>query len=94
VLLVASVFGLEMSEAVGTSLLVVAALSVPTLATHWALGHIAWPTAAAFAGGAVPTSAVSARLAQGVGGQTVRRGVRVVADLFGAAFVAFRLASA
>ena len=29
-----------MREAAGTSLLVIAVLTVPTLATHWALGHI------------------------------------------------------
>ncbi len=45
------VFGLRMRQAVGTSLLVVAALSVPTLVAHWSLGHIDWwVSAALFAG--------------------------------------------
>ena len=34
------VFGLRMRQAVGTSLLVIVFLSFPTLATHWALGHV------------------------------------------------------
>ncbi len=33
------VLGLTMPESAGTSLVVIAVLSVPTLATHWALGH-------------------------------------------------------
>jgi len=36
------IFGLNMREAAGTSLLVVAVLAIPTLAAHWALGHIDW----------------------------------------------------
>ena len=42
------VFGLRMRQAVGTSLLVIAVLSIPTLVTHWALGHIDWTVAFAF----------------------------------------------
>ncbi len=38
------VFGLDMREAAGTSLLVIAVLTVPTLATHWAR-HIDWAVA-------------------------------------------------
>ncbi|WP_198152932.1 sulfite exporter TauE/SafE family protein [Pseudofrankia sp. DC12] len=34
------VFGLDMRQAAGTSLLVIAGLTVPTLATHWGLGHV------------------------------------------------------
>jgi uncharacterized membrane protein YfcA len=56
-------FGLRMRQAVGTSLVVVAALAVPTLATHWALGHIDWRVAGAFAGGVIPASVVGGRLA-------------------------------
>ena len=40
------VFGLRMRQAVGTSLLVIAVLSVPTLITHAALGHVDWWVAA------------------------------------------------
>ena len=56
-------FGLNMRESAGTSLLVVALLALPTLAAHLALGHVNWAVAGAFALGSVPTSAVSARLA-------------------------------
>jgi uncharacterized membrane protein YfcA len=34
------IFGLAMRQAVGTSLLVITVLAIPTLITHWALGHI------------------------------------------------------
>ena len=37
-----------------------AALTVPTLATHWLLGNIDWSIAAAFAVGMVPASFVAA----------------------------------
>ena len=85
------VFGLGMREAVGTSLLVIAVLTVPTLATHWALGHIDWGVAGAFALGAVPASAVSGRLARRVGGETVRRAFGGLLIICGVAFVMFRL---
>ena len=88
------VFGLDMREAVGTSLLVIAVLTVPTLATHWALGHIDWSAAGAFALGAVPASALSARLARRVGAETVRRAFGWLLTVFGVAFVVFRLAGA
>jgi len=87
-------FGLEMREAVGTSLLVIAVLTVPTLATHWALGHIDWTAAAAFALGAVPASAVSGRLAQRISGQMVRRAFAWLLIISGSAFVVFRLVGA
>src|SRR3954451_9039910 len=58
------VFGLRMRQAVGTSLLVVAVLSIPTLITHWALGHIDWAVAVAFTAGLVPSSFVGAHAAR------------------------------
>jgi uncharacterized protein len=57
-------FGLTMPEAAGTSLAVIAMLAIPATATHWALGHIDWPVAAAVALGAAPASAVTAMWAQ------------------------------
>ena len=57
------VLGLTMPESAATSLVVIAVLSVPTLATHWALGHIDWSVAAAFAAGAVPGAVADSRLA-------------------------------
>lgn len=48
------VLGLTMAESAGTSLVVIAVLSLPTLVTHWALGNIDWTVSAPFAAGAVP----------------------------------------
>jgi uncharacterized membrane protein YfcA len=56
------VLGLTMAESAGTSLVVIALLSFPTLVTHWALGHIDWTVAAPFATGAVPGALIGSRL--------------------------------
>ena len=82
------VFGLNMRQAAGTSLLVIAVLSVPTLATHWALGHIDWTVAWAFALGAVPTSALSGRLAHRVTGSALRKAFGWFLVAGGLAFIA------
>jgi uncharacterized membrane protein YfcA len=84
------VFGLDMLEAAGTSLLVIAVLTIPTMATHWALGHIDWAVAGAFALGAVPTSAISGRMAQRVTGGATRRAFGWFLMISGAAFVIYR----
>ncbi|MGH2687932.1 MAG: sulfite exporter TauE/SafE family protein, partial [Actinomycetota bacterium] len=66
------VLGLPMRASSGTSLAVVAALSLPTLATHWALGNIDWAIALAFAAGSVPAAYLGGRLAQRVPGERLR----------------------
>jgi hypothetical protein len=66
-------FGLSMTEAAGTSLLVIVVLTIPTLATHWALGHIDWSVAAALALGSLPSSALASRFAQRLDSTTLRR---------------------
>ena len=76
------VLGLSMQRAAGTSLVVVAALSIPTLATHWALGHIDWPVAFAFAAGAIPGALIGSRLALRVQSSALR-------TAFGLLLVAF-----
>ena len=86
------VFGLDMRQAVGTSLVVIAALSVPTLATHWALGHIDWVVAAQFGAGLLPGSAAGGRWAQRIGGGRLRRAFGWFLVISGVAFTAFRLA--
>ncbi len=58
------VLGMTAIEAAGTSMVVVGVLTIPTLATHWALGHIDWTVAAGFAIGLIPASMLGARLAQ------------------------------
>lgn len=80
------VFGLRVRQAVGTSLVVVAGLIVPTLASHWILGHIAWRVSAWFAVGAIPASAVSSRVAQRVESHLLRTGLAAGLVAFGAAF--------
>ncbi len=84
-------FGLRMREAVGTSLLVIAVLAVPTLVTHWALGHIDWALAGAFALGQVPGSAVGGQFAHHVQGPVTRRAFGWFLIAFGLFFVIDRI---
>lgn len=85
-------FGLRMSQAAGTSLLVVSIMAIPTLATHVALGHVDWAVAGAFAIGSVPASALSGRLAQRTPGESVRRAFGWFLILAGFAFLADQIA--
>ena len=62
-------FGVRMRQAVGTSLVVVAVLAVPTLAVHWALGHFNWRLAGEFAVGLLPGGAVEAAWRTGYKGR-------------------------
>ncbi len=77
-------FGMTSGEAAGTSMVAVGALAVPTLATHWALGHIDWPVALAFAIGVLPGSLAGARVSQLLPARSARRA-------FGALLVGFAL---
>lgn len=81
------VLGLTMPESAGTSLVVIAALSVPTLATHWALGHINWNIAAPFALGSIPGAAIGSRVAQRLPAQSMKRGFGTLLIVFAAYFV-------
>ena len=85
------VFGLRIRQAVGTSLVVIAVLSIPTLATHWALGHINWTVAALFAAGLLPGAAISSRLAQRIAAPVIRRAFGWFLISFGAFFTLYRL---
>lgn len=78
------VLGLAGLEAAGTSMVVVGVLTVPTLVTHWALGHIDWTVAGAFAVGLVPASTLGAKLAQRIPAQRSR-------FAFGSMLVAFSI---
>lgn len=82
------VLGLTMPESAGTSLVVIAVLSVPTLATHWALGHIDWAVALPFAAGSVPGAAVGSRLSNHLPAGAMRRGFGFLLVGFAAYFVA------
>jgi uncharacterized membrane protein YfcA len=85
-------FGLTMPEAAGTSLLVISVLTLPTMVTHWTLGHIDWAVAGAFALGAVPASALSGKLAQKAAGDATRKAFGWFLIVSGAAFALYRLA--
>jgi uncharacterized membrane protein YfcA len=78
------VLGMPMRLSSGTSLAVIAALSVPTLLTHWALGNIDWSVAAAFALGSIPAAYVGGRVAMHFDGERLR-------VAFGALLVAFAI---
>ena len=58
------VLGLDLNEAAGTSLMVAAALTVPTIVTHLAIGDIDLGIAIVFAIGLVPGAIGGSRLAQ------------------------------
>ncbi len=85
------IFGLRMREAVGTSLLVITVLALPTLATHWALGHINWTLAAEFALGQLPGSAIGSHFAHHVQGQVIRRAFGWFLVAFGLFFTIDRI---
>jgi hypothetical protein len=70
--------GLTMPESAGTSLVVIAVLSVPTLLTHWALGHIDWSVAAAFAAGTVPGAVAGSRLVTHLPAERLRKGFGIL----------------
>jgi hypothetical protein len=87
-------FGLDMRKAAGTSLLVIAVLSIPILAVHAALGHINWTVAGAFSLGAVPTSFLGGRLAQRVSSSGLRKTFGWFLVGSGLAFVLYRVLGA
>jgi uncharacterized membrane protein YfcA len=58
------VLGLNINEATGTSLLIAAALTVPTLATHIVMGDVVWGVAGPFALGLIPGALVGGVVAQ------------------------------
>jgi hypothetical protein len=88
------IFGLDMRQAAGTSLLVIAVLTVPILAAHAALGHIDWSVAGEFTLGAIPTSIVSGRLAQRATSDGLRKAFGWFLAGCGVAFVLYRLLGA
>ncbi len=85
------VLGLSMRTASGTSLLVVAALTIPTLLTHWALGHIDWGAALVFALGSVPASWLVSRRAQQLRTEHLQRAFGLLLVVFSIWFVVYRL---
>ncbi len=86
------VLGLTAIEAAGTSMVVVGILTIPTLITHWALGHIDWSVASGFAIGLIPASIVGAHLAQHVPPAKSRRAFGTMLVVFSAWFLIRQLA--
>jgi uncharacterized membrane protein YfcA len=84
-------FGFTAARAAGTSLVVAAALTVPTLATHWLLGNIDWSVAGAFALGMVPASFAAARVGVRVPDRVVRPAFGALVLAFSALFLAIQL---
>ena len=84
-------FGLRMRPAVGTSLVVVSVLAIPTLLTHWALGHVDWGVAGLYGAGALPASALGSALSQRVEGSVLRRAFGWFLIAFGVLFTVARL---
>lgn len=87
------VLGLTMPESAGTSLVVIAVLGIPTLATHWALGHINWSVSAAFAAGAIPGAVAGSRLVTHLPAERLRRGFGVLLIGFAIYFTSRQLFS-
>ena len=81
------VLGLTMPESAGTSLVVIAVLSIPTLSTHWAMGHIDWAVAFAFASGSIPGAAIGSLLAHRLPAEAMKRGFGLLLIAFAVYFV-------
>lgn len=82
------VLGMPMRLSSGTSLAVIAALSIPTLLTHWALGNIDWSVAGAFALGCIPAAYAGGRLAVRFDGERLRVAFGALLLVFAVYFVA------
>lgn len=87
------VFGLRMRQAVGTSLLVIAVLSIPTLATHWALGHVDWAVSMQFGAGLLPASLLGSHWSSRFAAGSQRRAFGWFLIAFGVCFTLYRLVS-
>ena len=85
------VLGLTMPESAGTSLVVIAVLAVPTLVTHWRLGHIDWSVAGAFALGAVPRALAGTAVTPHVRSEGLRRAFGVLLIAFAVYFVTHQM---
>lgn len=66
------VLGLTMPVSAGTSLAVIAVLSIPTLITHASLGQIDWPVALTFAAGSIPAAYLGSQLAPRINAERLK----------------------
>ncbi|CAN5888272.1 sulfite exporter TauE/SafE family protein [soil metagenome] len=81
------VLGLTMPVSAGTSLAVIAVLSIPTLLTHASLGHIDWPVALTFAAGSIPASYLGSQLAPRINAGRLQNAFAWMLIAFGIYFV-------
>jgi uncharacterized membrane protein YfcA len=81
-------FGLTMPEASGTAMVCVAALSLPAVLTHAALGDIDWSVAVLFGAGVAPGAAAGSRLALRVPADRLRKAFGLLIVGFAVWFVA------
>lgn len=87
-----TVLGMPLKRALGTSLVVIAALVIPGTIVHAALGHIDWAVFLTLTIGVVPGARIGAKLALGTQEHTLRLLVgmflSIVAVLYGAREIA------
>lgn len=88
------VLGLTMPVSAGTSLAVIAVLSIPTLITHASLGQIDWPVALAFAAGSVPASYLGSQLAPRINAERLKNAFGWLLIAFAIYFVVRRITAA
>jgi uncharacterized membrane protein YfcA len=70
-----ALIGMPLKRALGTSLVVIAALVVPGTLVHWALGHIDWAIFLALSIGVVPGARIGAKIALGAREHALRMAV-------------------
>lgn len=85
------IFGLDMRQAAGTSLIVIAVLTVPILLIHALLGHINWNVALFFALGSVPTSFLVSEVTKNINKKILQKIFAGFLIASGIGFVLFRL---
>ena len=85
------VLGFTAARAAGTSLVVAAALTGPTVVAHWLLGNIDWSIAGAFALGMIPASFVAARIGPSLPDRITRPAFGALVLGFAVFFVARQL---
>lgn len=81
------ILGLTTAMAAGTSMVVGAALSIPTLAIHASLGHIDWRVALVFTVGVVPGTRAGLWLTERVPAAMARRAFGILLIAFAAWFL-------
>ena len=85
-----TVLRLPVKPALGTSLVVAAALAVPGSLVHLALGHLDWRVVLVFGLGSIPLSSLGARIALRVDAARLERFYGAALLVFGVGFLMAR----